>query len=169
MGWGTGVKNESAKRGGKEGRERKKYETKEEENEVSIGWHLLRYLAFPFAHIFPPTVLFLLPSASPSPLRHSATPGKFIFVMLRFFWSHPTFLASSLQAPVTGLEAWAEAHAHPKATLQHPSPKERPGMQAILALGSHGPKQGTPNLQCVEHPLGVLLRSHQPTPFATHE
>ena len=49
LGWRLRVRQ------GKGGRERK-YETKEEENEVRVGGHLLRYLAFSFILIFLHTV-----------------------------------------------------------------------------------------------------------------
>lgn len=75
MGWGMGMKNESAKRGGKEGRKKEKYETEGAENEVRIGWHLLRYLAFPFALIFPHTVSLPAP-AQPRPAPSGIPPQE---------------------------------------------------------------------------------------------
>lgn len=108
--------------GGEKKEERKKYETKEKENEVRVGRHLLRYLAFSFILIFLHTVSLPHhphphPPVSPSSLRHSA-------ILSNFFRSHPTFLVSSLRARVTGFVPWAEACAHPESSplppISHP-------------------------------------------------
>lgn len=126
-------------------------------------------------HLSPHSVSFCSPSASPNPLRLPATLNKFIFVIFRFFGSHPMFLVSNLQAPVTGLEASAEAHGLPESSSIHLSishPKERrrgPGVQVILACrGSSWQRRSTPNRHCLKYPLRMLVQSHQPTLFATH-
>lgn len=125
-----------------------------------MSWPLLRHSPFSSSYFLQSLVLASL-SVSPSPLRHSATRSKFAFVLLRFsVQSHvPGY---NLQTPVRGIEAGAEAHAHPESSPST-SPPER-CLQALLppgrALQTYHPLERT-LLECF---YGPAVPSTLPSP-----
>lgn len=132
--------------------------------EVRVDWHLLRHLTFFWVLIFLYRVSLLLSLSLSQPLRHSASLSKFLFI-LYIFCPIPRFWFPICRHQWAGQKP-EQTHAHPQSCPPPLIPSVTLSHCSIWGLGHPGSPGRA--FQIYKHPLGMLLRSQQPTLSVSH-
>lgn len=123
-----------------------------------MGWHLLRPLAFFMSSSLSTPMASTLPQPPPAPLgiwSHQAS--SFLRSVHFFVPSHVSGFHSASTSGRVRSRSRGSSIKTPSAIPSSPEGDPR-----------SGPPQPSRTFRIYKNPLGMLLRSHQPTPSATH-